>query len=203
MTRVLGCGRRGAGRRRARRDRRSSANPKFFSAGADIKRFIEGDVGANMEMIRVSQAAFRRMAARRAGVHRPPRRARARAAASRSRWRATSGSPTRAATSSGTPEVTLGPAPGQRRHAAADPAGRAVARDSSCCVTGRTFSVEEGREIGPDRRASTTPTRPQDEVRSTPRGSPRCRRWRSPRSSAACTRAARRRSTTGWRSRPS
>jgi enoyl-CoA hydratase/carnithine racemase len=40
-----------------------SASPKFFSAGADIKRFIEGDVEANMEMIRVSQAAFRRMAA--------------------------------------------------------------------------------------------------------------------------------------------
>ncbi len=40
-----------------------SASPKFFSAGADIKRFVEGDVEANMEMIRVSQAAFRRMAA--------------------------------------------------------------------------------------------------------------------------------------------
>jgi enoyl-CoA hydratase/carnithine racemase len=40
-----------------------SGNPKFFSAGADIKRFIEGDVDANMEMIRVSQAAFRTMAA--------------------------------------------------------------------------------------------------------------------------------------------
>jgi enoyl-CoA hydratase/carnithine racemase len=40
-----------------------SANPKFFSAGADIKKFTEGDVGSNMEMIRVSQAAFRRMAA--------------------------------------------------------------------------------------------------------------------------------------------
>jgi enoyl-CoA hydratase/carnithine racemase len=40
-----------------------SANPKFFSAGADIKRFLEGDVEANMEMIRVSQSAFRRMAA--------------------------------------------------------------------------------------------------------------------------------------------
>jgi enoyl-CoA hydratase/carnithine racemase len=39
-----------------------SANPKFFSAGADIKRFTEGDVGANMEMIRVSQEAFKRMA---------------------------------------------------------------------------------------------------------------------------------------------
>ena len=40
-----------------------SANPKFFSAGADIKKFLEGDVEANMEMIRVSQAAFQRMAA--------------------------------------------------------------------------------------------------------------------------------------------
>jgi enoyl-CoA hydratase/carnithine racemase len=40
-----------------------SANPKFFCAGADIKRFLEGDIEANMEMIRVSQAAFRRMAA--------------------------------------------------------------------------------------------------------------------------------------------
>lgn len=40
-----------------------SANPKFFSAGADIKRFVEGDVDANMEMIRVSQDAFRKMAA--------------------------------------------------------------------------------------------------------------------------------------------
>jgi enoyl-CoA hydratase/carnithine racemase len=38
-----------------------SASPKFFSAGADIKRFLEGDVEANMEMIRVSQAAFKRM----------------------------------------------------------------------------------------------------------------------------------------------
>jgi enoyl-CoA hydratase/carnithine racemase len=40
-----------------------SANPKFFSAGADIKRFVEGDVEASMEMIHVSQAAFRKMAA--------------------------------------------------------------------------------------------------------------------------------------------
>ena len=40
-----------------------SASPKFFSAGADIKRFVEGDVEANMEMIRVSQATFRKMAA--------------------------------------------------------------------------------------------------------------------------------------------
>ena len=40
-----------------------SASPKFFSAGADIKRFLDGDVDSNMQMIRVSQAAFHRMAA--------------------------------------------------------------------------------------------------------------------------------------------
>jgi enoyl-CoA hydratase/carnithine racemase len=40
-----------------------SASEKFFSAGADVKRFLDGDVEANMEMIRTSQAAFRRMAA--------------------------------------------------------------------------------------------------------------------------------------------
>ncbi|HTX11002.1 MAG TPA: enoyl-CoA hydratase/isomerase family protein [Solirubrobacteraceae bacterium] len=40
-----------------------SASEKFFSAGADIKRFLEGDVEANMEMIRISQATFRQMAA--------------------------------------------------------------------------------------------------------------------------------------------
>jgi enoyl-CoA hydratase/carnithine racemase len=40
-----------------------SASEKFFSAGADVKKFLEGDVEANMEMIRTSQAAFRQMAA--------------------------------------------------------------------------------------------------------------------------------------------
>jgi enoyl-CoA hydratase/carnithine racemase len=40
-----------------------SASDKFFSAGADVKRFLDGDVEASMEMIRTSQAAFKRMAA--------------------------------------------------------------------------------------------------------------------------------------------
>jgi len=40
-----------------------SANPKFFSAGADVKKFLLGDVDTNMEMIRTSQGAFARMAA--------------------------------------------------------------------------------------------------------------------------------------------
>jgi enoyl-CoA hydratase/carnithine racemase len=43
-----------------------SASAKFFSAGADVKRFLESDVAGNMEMIAVSQAAFRRMADARA-----------------------------------------------------------------------------------------------------------------------------------------
>lgn len=40
-----------------------SASEKFFSAGADVKKFLEGDVDANMDMIRTSQAAFMQMAA--------------------------------------------------------------------------------------------------------------------------------------------
>src|SRR4051812_23493533 len=40
-----------------------SASERFFSAGADVKKFLDGDVDANMEMIRTSQAAFRKMAA--------------------------------------------------------------------------------------------------------------------------------------------
>jgi enoyl-CoA hydratase/carnithine racemase len=40
-----------------------SASEKFFSAGADVKKFLDGDVEANMEMIRTSQSAFGRMAA--------------------------------------------------------------------------------------------------------------------------------------------
>jgi enoyl-CoA hydratase/carnithine racemase len=41
----------------------ASASEKFFSAGADVKKFLEGDVQSNMDMILTSQAAFRRMAA--------------------------------------------------------------------------------------------------------------------------------------------
>jgi enoyl-CoA hydratase/carnithine racemase len=40
-----------------------SASEKFFCGGADVKKFLDGDVEANMEMIRISQLAFRRMAA--------------------------------------------------------------------------------------------------------------------------------------------
>lgn len=40
-----------------------SASEKFFCGGADVKKFLEGDVAANMKMIGVSQAAFSRMEA--------------------------------------------------------------------------------------------------------------------------------------------
>ncbi len=40
-----------------------SASERFFSAGADVKKFLDGDVDANMAMIRTSQAAFAQMAA--------------------------------------------------------------------------------------------------------------------------------------------
>ncbi|HEX4281033.1 MAG TPA: enoyl-CoA hydratase/isomerase family protein [Solirubrobacteraceae bacterium] len=123
-----------------------SANPKFFSAGADIKKFLEGDVEANMEMINVSQAAFHKMAAApqvfiayiaghalgggleialacdirlgAAGLYKI-----------------------------GLPEVTLGLLPGnggtQRLTRLIGPS-----RALELLVTGRTFSIEEAREWG-------------------------------------------------------
>jgi enoyl-CoA hydratase/carnithine racemase len=39
-----------------------SASERFFSAGADVKKFLDGDVDANMDMIRTGQATFSRMA---------------------------------------------------------------------------------------------------------------------------------------------
>jgi enoyl-CoA hydratase/carnithine racemase len=123
-----------------------SANPKFFSAGADIKKFLEGDVEANMEMINVSQAAFHKMAAApqvfiayiaghalgggleialacdirlgAAGLYKI-----------------------------GLPEVTLGLLPGnggtQRLTRLIGPS-----RALELLITGRTFSIEEAREWG-------------------------------------------------------
>jgi enoyl-CoA hydratase/carnithine racemase len=123
-----------------------SANPKFFSAGADIKRFTEGDVGANMDMIRVSQAAFKRMAgaeqvfiahlaghALGGGLEIALACDIRLAAAGRYKL--------------GTPEVTLGLLPGnggtQRLTRLVGPS-----RALELLVTGRTFGVDEGREMG-------------------------------------------------------
>jgi enoyl-CoA hydratase/carnithine racemase len=123
-----------------------SANPKFFSAGADIKRFTEGDVGANMEMIRVSQAAFRQMAgAKQVFI------ASIAGHALGGGLEVTLACDIRLAAAGryklGTPEVTLGLLPGnggtQRLTRLVGPS-----RALELLVTGRTFSVEEGREMG-------------------------------------------------------
>jgi enoyl-CoA hydratase/carnithine racemase len=123
-----------------------SASPKFFSAGADIKRFLEGDVDANMEMIRVSQTAFRRMAA-------APQVFIAYLAghALGGGLEIALACDIRLAAAGlyklGLPEVTLGLLPGnggtQRLTRLIGPS-----RALELLITGRTFSVEDAREMG-------------------------------------------------------
>lgn len=123
-----------------------SASEKFFSAGADIKRFLEGDVGANMEMIKVSQAAFRRMAA-------APQVFIAYIAghALGGGLEIALACDIRLASAGlykmGLPEVTLGLLPGnggtQRLTRLIGPS-----RALELLLTGRTYTVEEAREIG-------------------------------------------------------
>jgi enoyl-CoA hydratase/carnithine racemase len=123
-----------------------SANPKFFSAGADIKRFLEGDVGANMDMIRVSQATFRKMAA-------APQVFIAYIAghALGGGLEITLACDIRLAAAGlyklGLPEVTLGLLPGnggtQRLTRLIGPS-----RALELLLTGRTYSVEDAREMG-------------------------------------------------------
>jgi len=123
-----------------------SASEKFFSAGADIKKFLEGDISANMEMIKVSQGAFRRMAA-------APQVFIAHIAghALGGGLEIALACDIRLATAGlykmGLPEVTLGLLPGnggtQRLTRLIGPS-----RALELLITGRTFSVEEAREIG-------------------------------------------------------
>jgi enoyl-CoA hydratase/carnithine racemase len=123
-----------------------SASEKFFSAGADVKKFLDGDVDANMEMIRISQAAFKRMAAAsqafiaHIGGHALGGGLEVALAcdlryANEGRYKL------------GTPEVTLGLLPGnggtQRLTRLVGPA-----RAMDLLVTGRTFSPEEARDMG-------------------------------------------------------
>jgi len=123
-----------------------SASEKFFSAGADIKKFLEGDISANMEMIKVSQGAFRRMAA-------APQVFIAHIAghALGGGLEIVLACDIRLGTAGlykmGLPEVTLGLLPGnggtQRLTRLIGPS-----RALELLITGRTFSVEEAREIG-------------------------------------------------------
>jgi enoyl-CoA hydratase/carnithine racemase len=123
-----------------------SASEKFFSAGADIKKFLEGDVAANMEMINVSQAAFRRMAAAPqvfvAHVAGHALGGGLEVALACDIRLATAGS-----YKMGLPEVTLGLLPGnggtQRLTRLIGPS-----RALELLLTGRTYSVEEAREMG-------------------------------------------------------
>jgi enoyl-CoA hydratase/carnithine racemase len=123
-----------------------SASEKFFSAGADVKKFLDGDVDANMEMIRTSQAAFMRMAAASqvfiAHINGHALGGGLEIALACDLRYANAGS-----AKLGTPEVTLGLLPGnggtQRLTRLIGP-GRAL----DLLLTGRTFSPEEAFAMG-------------------------------------------------------
>jgi enoyl-CoA hydratase/carnithine racemase len=123
-----------------------SASEKFFSAGADIKRFLEGDVDANLQMIRTSQAAFARIAA-------APQVFIAHIAghALGGGLEIALGCDLRVATAGGfklgTPEVSLGLLPG---NGGTQRLTRMVgmSRAMDLLLTGKTFSVEQAHEWG-------------------------------------------------------
>jgi enoyl-CoA hydratase/carnithine racemase len=123
-----------------------SASPKFFSAGADVKKFLEGDVEANMEMIRTSQAAFKRMAAAEQVFI-----AHLAGHALGGGLEIALACDIRLASAGGyklgTPEVTLGLLPGnggtQRLTRLVGPS-----RAMELLITGRTFGVEEAQATG-------------------------------------------------------
>lgn len=123
-----------------------SASEKFFSAGADVKKFLDGNVASNMEMIAISQAAFRRMAQARAVFI-----AHLAGHALGGGLEIALACDIRLATAGnyklGTPEVTLGLLPGnggtQRLTRLIGPS-----RAMDLLLTGRTFSPAEAYEWG-------------------------------------------------------
>ena len=118
-----------------------------------------------MEMIRVSQAAFRpdggapsRCSSRTSPATRS-------AAGSRSRWPATLRSPPTGSYKLGTPEVTLGLLPGNGGTQRLTAADRAVARRWSCWSPAAPFTRRGGARDGPRRRRAARPRRREDKVR--------------------------------------
>jgi enoyl-CoA hydratase/carnithine racemase len=123
-----------------------SASPKFFSAGADVKKFLEGDVEDSMAMIRTSKAAFTRMAAAEQVFI-----AHLAGHALGGGLEIALACDIRLASAGGyklgTPEVTLGLLPGnggtQRLTRLVGPS-----RAMELLITGRTFGVEEAQAMG-------------------------------------------------------
>ena len=171
-----------------------SASEKFFSAGADVKRFLANDVHANMEMISLAHEAL-------ASIARSPKLFVAWIAghALGGGLKIALACDLRYAAEGsyrlGTPEVTLGLLPGnggtQRlpRIIGRGPAfdllltGRRSARRGAA-ARHRQRPVRRRRRVPRARRASSRPGR----------------RSRSRTSSARCTRASTSRSRAGWRS---
>ena len=123
-----------------------SASEKFFSAGADVKKFLEGDVEANMAMIRVSQSAFRRMAVAPA-VFIAHINGHALGGGLEIALACDLRDANEGGYKLGTPEVTLGLLPGnggtQRLTRLVGPS-----RAMDLLITGRTFSPEEALQMG-------------------------------------------------------
>ena len=170
-----------------------SSSEKFFSAGADVKRFLANSVEDNMEMIRLAHEAL-------AGIARSPKLFVAFVAG-----HALGGGLEIALACDvryavvgraklGTPEVTLGLLPGnggtQRL-----PRLIGVGPALELLATGRQLGPDDALRLGLVSEA----VRGRRGVRRARRAAGSgCRRWRWRRSSAPSTTASRRRSMTGW-----